>query len=506
MRRFIMTVQNLAAGAVKDVAAGEITGNVHVYRTNDGYNTAGNVGWVPTGGALQQQALAVGETATFNVAGASGMIANGCPSRVQLLWNNQNALGTVGERRGAASGVLRQGQALSKALDNSATQALSTLNSQWYNAVVKGCGLDPSTFQLVQGSQPLGTTSEEIWKIADVVPPMSVTNFYNPSQANVFSSDYGAVVANLKPQNDTAFQSIMGDYYNNWMTYLGTNPTMPQGGILALFQNWAAMHLSPGTAQAAYTAYQQVSQGTVPVAVQLWLAAGGGTGGVKAYNGTMAQLQYELPGALPKSFSMNSATESSDVSNTWAETEVGGIFDIFEGAGESSYSDLSTILATSTFNISATFNKVLTFPLAPLARPSSDPILSQYQPWYSSPALNLAYQHQDNTVWKNTPPTWADTFGPEGNMLRTASALVIVDGVTITMSSSATFSAAQQQEMQTAVEAGIWPFFEAEGSGGWSNKPSFSDQGAVTITCSSPAGNPVILGVIVTPIDALLLT
>jgi hypothetical protein len=338
------------------------------------------------------------------------------------------------------------------------------------------------------------------------VPPMSVTNFYNPSQANVFSSDYGAVVANLKPQNDTAFQSIMGDYYNNWMTYLGTNPTMPQGGILALFQNWAAMHLSPGTAQAAYTAYQQVSQGTVPVAVQLWLAAGGGTGGVKAYNGTMAQLQYELPGALPKSFSMNSATESSDVSNTWAETEVGGIFDIFEGAGESSYSDLSTILATSTFNISATFNKVLTFPLAPLARPSSDPILSQYQPWYSSPALNLAYQHQDNTVWKNTPPTWADTFGPEGNMLRTASALVIVDGVTITMSSSATFSAAQQQEMQTAVEAGIWPFFEAEGSGGWSNKPSFSDQGAVTITCSSPAGNPVILGVIVTPIDALLLT
>jgi hypothetical protein len=84
-------VQNLQPGAVKDVLAGEITGNVHVYRTNQGDAGPGNVGWVPHGGVLQQQPLAVGHTVTFAINGQAGMLANGCPSMVQLLWDNAHA-------------------------------------------------------------------------------------------------------------------------------------------------------------------------------------------------------------------------------------------------------------------------------------------------------------------------------------------------------------------------------------------------------------------------------
>src|SRR5258708_39789736 len=123
---------------------------------------------------------------------------------------------------------------------DSAQQAMNTLTAQWYNAIVHGCGLDQSTFQLFQGNGAIGATSEILWNIFDVVPPAAVSNYYNPSQANVFSSNYGTIVNNLNPQNAMSFQNDMGDYYSAWAAYLGSNPppTLPTGGILQLFQNW----------------------------------------------------------------------------------------------------------------------------------------------------------------------------------------------------------------------------------------------------------------------------
>jgi hypothetical protein len=431
---------------------------------------------------------------------------------VQVLWTNAAAADHLPVTEGAAARVLRAGQATSSAAalgasgDNSeAAQAMSTLTAQWYNAIVTACHLDPATFQLVQGNTPLGATSEMLWNIFDAVPPLSISNNYNPSQSNNFSTDYGAVIANLNPQNAQAFQNAMGDYYSQWVAYLNTNPTIPQGGILALFQNWSALHMPPDQAQTAYTAYQQVSQGVVPVAMQMWLAAGGGTGGTKAYNATISQLQGAISAAPGTSVSLNSSSASSDISHTWANAEIGGWYDIFGGGASASYEQLTMSLVNAGLTIQANFTHLVTFPAGPLAKPSTDPILSQYQPWYSSAALNLAYQNNNNVVWKNTPPTWDNTFGPNGNMLRTASALVVVDGIQITTTSTANFDASSQTTFKAAAEAGIFPFFEASGSGGWSHDVSFDSHGAVTVTSNSPTGNPNILGVIVTPIGGVLL-
>jgi hypothetical protein len=79
-------VQNLQPGGLMDVAAGQIPGVVHVYRTGQGMAGAGNVGWLPAGGALQMQPLVVGSTVSFAVNGGPGMLSNGCPSMVQALW------------------------------------------------------------------------------------------------------------------------------------------------------------------------------------------------------------------------------------------------------------------------------------------------------------------------------------------------------------------------------------------------------------------------------------
>ncbi|GAB3723433.1 hypothetical protein GCM10027594_04360 [Hymenobacter agri] len=508
-------VQNLQPGDVKNVVAGEIRGTLYVYRTSQGYDQPGNVGWQPAGQPLQVYSLAVGETVSFVIDGREGLLANGCPSTVQLLWEEAPVANATNVNAHTARQLLKgarvtrkQRPALTADVSNGdpASQAMQTLNAQWYNAVVTGCGLDPNTFQLVQGAAPLGTTSEQLWNVFDVVPPLSVSNYFNPAQNNVFSSDYGAVINNLIPQNSNSFQNDMGDYYSAWTAYLQAQTTLPAGGVLALFQTWSAIHMPPDQAQTCYTDYQQVSQGVIPTAVGMWVNAGGSTGKQhKAYNATIAQLQTQIASAPSKSVSVNSSTASSDITHTWAQAEASGFFDIFDGSGSSSYDQITTAMSQAGITINASFKHLVVFAAAPLSQPSTDPILSQYNPWYDSAALNMAYQTPDNTVWKHTHPTWDDTFGPTGNMLRTASALVVVDGITISMTSKVGFSSSQQTAFTAAASGGIWPFFEASGSGGWTNSTSFDAQGNVTVTSTCPAGNPNVLGVIVTPIGGVMM-
>jgi hypothetical protein len=398
--------------------------------------------------------------------------------------------------------------ALATTGDSQLQQAMDNLTAQWYNACVTDLQLDPNTFQLVQGFQPIGATSENLWNVADVTPPESVTNFFNPTQVNVFSTNYGAVINNLIPQGASTFITLMGDYYAKWQSYLipyqnGTK-SLPSGGLIQLFQGWAQLNMPPGQAQQAITNYQQVAQGTVPVAVQMWINAGGGAAGTKAYNTTISNLQTALQSAPSQTITMDSSTESSNIKNTWAEGSISGAYDFFSASASSQYSSLSSVLANSRIKVEATFARFLNFPVAPLSKASTDPILSQYQPWFSSAALNLAYQNNNNLVWQNNPPTWNNTFGPDGNIQRLIGSLFIADGINIKVTSSAQFSTADQQHLQVAAQVGFWPFFEASGSGGFSNEASFDDQGTVTVSTTSPQGNPAVFGATVSPISSIL--
>lgn len=386
-----------------------------------------------------------------------------------------------------------------------AQQAMETFTAQWYNTLTTQLGLDPTTFQLMQTSSPLGTTSQSLWNFFDAVPPFSLTNYLDPSQFNSFSQDYGAVLMNLKPQDASTFLQIMGDYYDKWATYLQNyTGDFPAGGVLQLFTNWADANIpDPATAQAAITAFNQALNGVVPTGVTMYLAAKSSGQGY-AYDGTYEQLTEELPSAPSKSVSMDSSTASSDVSGTWAQGQMAGVADFFWGGEGSTYDHLTVMLGSANLTITATFQSVLTFAAAPLSQPSSDPILSGYTPWYDSAALALAYGTPDNTVWNNSAPSWDSTFGSSGNLQYVTSALVIVDGIDITITSSASFSSSDQASFKQASAEGIFPFFEATSSGGWSTSVDFGSGGTLSATMSSPAGNPQILGAVVTPIGVAL--
>lgn len=387
-------------------------------------------------------------------------------------------------------------------MSSSAQQVMETFTAQWYNALTTALGLDPQHFQLIQTNAPLGTTSAQLWTYFDAIPPATITHYYNPSQVNSFAQDYGAVLMNLKPQNASTWLQIMGDYYPQWAAYLKTSPLFPAtGGILQLFSNWAWQNISnPSTAQAAITAFTQVMNGLIPTAVSMYAAANG----TFAYNGTYEYLRQQVPSAPGAQLTMDSSTTSSDVSHTWASGAVSGVGDFFWGGGSASYDALTVALGSARLVVNATFKHVMSFSAGPLSQPSTDPVLSGYKPWYNSAALALAYGTRDNTVWNNTAPTWDTTFGPNGNMPRMTTGMVVVDGIDITISSAASFSSSDQQSFQAAASGGFWPFFSANAASGWSSSVQFSDSGQLQARISSPVGNPQVLGVLVTDMAAAL--
>lgn len=380
-------------------------------------------------------------------------------------------------------------------------KAMQTLTQQWYNAVVAGLSLSPKNFQLYQGTATNGTTSEWIWKILDAVPPASINNFFNPNESNSFSQNYQQVIANLKPAADNSFQSCMGDYYQDWLNFLQSDkaaddlfesPTKMATG----FKKWA-MTNAPDQLGCSASLIATFYNDIVTIANTMYANAQAADKGF-AYNVSIAQLRDALQQAPAKSFTMNSATAKSTLDHTWAQASITGGWGFFSFGASSSFDQLNTTAASSHLTIDAKFDHVVTLPGGPLAKVSTDPILSKYTPWYNSAALARAFSTKDNTVWKNGKPDWDTTFGPNGNMQRVTDGLVVVDGIDITMTSAATYSKDDQRTITASASGGYWPFFSASASGGNTTAVSFSDSGQMTVKYTSPAGNPQLLGVLVT--------
>ena len=390
-----------------------------------------------------------------------------------------------------------------------AQDAMKKLNAQWYNCLTSQLGFAGNTFQLVQGYSPVGTNMEWLWNILDAVPPLSVDSYYNPSQLSRFSQNYAGMLSALMPATNYKLQKDLGDtYYNAWTEYKGTLSPVPQGTLAwaKAFANWANAKLPQNMVEQAIGDYNTMLQDPVTVAKNevTEVQYSPTHKGVFAYDVTYNQLQMDLNNAPSKAASFNSTTESSDISNTWAKTQVSGLVDIFSGAGSATYSRFTTELTSAGINIHVSFDKLVTLAAGPLIAQSSDPLLKPYAPWFNSAALHEAYASKSNTLWKPTSPiTWESTFGRNGNLLRNTSALVIVDGITLTMVSGASIAKSDRQDFSAAVSGGIWPFFSVSGQAGWTRTTTFNDDGKVVVTSKCAPNNPQLLGVIVTPITSI---
>jgi hypothetical protein len=195
---------------------------------------------------------------------------------------------------------------------------------------------------------------------------------------------------------------------------------------------------------------------------------------------------------------MDSSTSSSDVKHTWANGSISFFYNIFSFGGGGSYDDLSVKTTSAGLKVDATFDKVTTFAAGPYAQTDTDnPVFNTYKPWYYSAVLALAYTTKDNTVWNNqSSTTWVTAFGSKGFLQRMLTALVVADGVTITMTSSASYNSSEQQQITAAAKVGIWPFFSSSAQGGTTTTVTFDDSGSFTSTTTIPRGNPQVLGIL----------
>jgi hypothetical protein len=374
---------------------------------------------------------------------------------------------------------------------DSGTSAMTTLQSQWYNALVAGLRLDPNTFQIVQPNVPLGNMSDSVWSYFNNLPPATLVNELNLSGGNQFYADYKAVVAQLESQSGDAFQRDLGDAYPVWMQYVkGLSPAPKVSDLPDVFRAWAIINY-PNLASVGANDLQAILNDPIFAAQQAVNSTSGFINGVPNFSQTIADLRAALPSAPAASFSFDSETASSNVQNTWAEGAVGVLFDFFEGESGGEYSSLSEQAALAQVTVQASFKSVLQF----AAQPGS---------WYVLSALSTAFATPDNTVWNHGTPNWNSTFGPQGNMLRFLTSLIVADGIDLTVTSQAVYNSDQQTTIKNETGIAIWPFFFAEGSTTITTDVSFSSEGYMTVHISSPAGNPVVIGANVTPVSAFL--
>jgi hypothetical protein len=380
---------------------------------------------------------------------------------------------------------------------------MKLLTEQYYNAIVTQLkGLSDQQFQLAQGNIAVGATSQNIWAMMDAIPPKSVANNWTPGGVNTFSSQYGALLTRIQDTATGAFQAALGDYYSAWQTYLKANP--PTGGksIIEVYTAWAySCGMPPDQANKTVGLFQAALNGPVTQANIAWYAAGGQTA-IKAYNQTVETIDNTIAGAPPGSVTLNSQTESSDISHTWAEGGIEGFFEGFFGGGESSYDSVGSLVIASELDFQINFAHMTTVPVTPLANGTITAGPTTYQPWYVPAALLLAYSNNNNNTWQTGTPDWTTFFGPKATLPRVTNALIIVDGISITLTSGKSVDQSSRTQVQAAFEAGFFPFFGVAGSGGWSTSTSFSDEGIITVTSTCPQGNPQVLGILQSPISS----
>ena len=395
------------------------------------------------------------------------------------------------------------------------SDAIELLTKQYYNAVVSGVGLSPMQLQLAQGSVSLGTTSTKIWEMFDSLPPAALNSFFNPSQWNSFGSTYGAVINNLVPQDGGAMAQLLGDDYIDWVNWCKDKnnrpnpvPMQPPPNDYLVdtskykkmqFQEWC---LDSGQSQQTIVAgiglLSQVD--FISAAIVKWQAASEKK--IFAYAATAQALKNAIDRGQAKTVDFNSTTQSSDTSSSWASGKVSGGYEFFSASASASWDKFSQDIQQQGVQLQVKYDKVATLMGSPLTNPNTlDVDLSKYLPWYDSKVIQTAYAQNNNNVWQRTAPTWEDTFGPNGNLKNLTVGLIVVDGITTTMTTTASVSQSDRESFKAQAKAGYWPFFKAEGEGGWSTDVTFDDSGSMSITSTSKAGNPNVLGVLVSPFE-----
>ena len=354
------------------------------------------------------------------------------------------------------------------------TEAMTAVTDGWYNQFAAGLNLSNRHFQLLQ-TPAVPASDQSLWNCLNVVPP--VTLKYNRwyYQQPTFFSQYAAVVNGLSFPERAFVEDIGADTYVQWQAYLKTiSPPPPPNTLPTVWFQWAIVN-APSVANI----------GRSDLSAQLLIS--GAQDVLRPYEGPNAKpadfslsfsdLKSTLNASPGTSFTFDSASDDPDVSDSWVPGNDPNYFGIWTGSAAAF--QVSRKFALSKITVSARFDHFATVTVTP-------------GEWYSSSLLHLAWASQSTPPWIDSAD-WQANFGDAGSFTHAVGSLIAADGITLTLTSDAEFTAAELAIIKGLVAMGDWPVYCPVSSKVLSNGIA-TRPGSLTITFKSAPGNPVVLG------------
>lgn len=351
---------------------------------------------------------------------------------------------------------------------------MTAVTDGWYNRLAASLNLSNSHFQLLQ-PPAVPTGDQGLWDCLNIVPP--VTLKYNRwfYQQPTFFSQYAAVVNGLSFPESAFAKDIGADTYMQWQAYLKTiTPPPPANTLPSVWFQWAIVN-APSVANIGRS---DLSTQLLISSAQAVLEQYEGPDAKPAdFSPSFSDLKNTLAASPGTSFAFDSEDDDPDVSNSWVPGDDPNYFGIWTGSSAAFH--VSRKFALSKITVSVEFEHFATVAITP-------------GPWYNSALLHLAWASQATPPWTDSAD-WQKYFGDSGSLTHAVGSLLAADGITITLTSYADFTAQEQAVIKGLAAMGDWPVYCPIASAALFNSITTGPE-ALTIRFRSAPGNPLVLG------------
>jgi hypothetical protein len=379
------------------------------------------------------------------------------------------------------------------------------LQNGFYNLMLEALGFtNTSNVQVIQPGFTFAAdqlTDRDVWNWMNDIPIASLSQ--GVPSGNQFFSDYEAVFSSLTPSISVDFAGDIGAAaFNAWVAFQSTLPNLNFSQLPGLFFNWALTRgffsvANKGSADLAAMVLDPINRGQLMLQpYQPRIDASGNVipGKLPEWSIGIAALVSQVLGAAAKSASTDDLRQNTDVSDTWTHTNTSKGFLWWGTKDQKTNETMASQLTLDQLTISVSFQHALTFVAVPGL-------------WYDSAAFGLAYNATNGgPPWNpHGEVTWQEMFGSDhGRMQRFTSALIVVSGINMSATSSHKYDTEQITTIQENKKFGLWPFYQNKTVTTGSDDVKVNDDGTLTITSTSPANVPILIGRILIPVHEYL--
>ena len=378
-------------------------------------------------------------------------------------------------------------------------QRVQDMNAGWRNCVSEILGMDPNTFQMAQGTLGLQTSdSSGLFRIANGVPPESAVAFFDASSKTMRSDAYGLYLNALLAPTSSGMVQALGPMYADWVIFKKANFTK-YTSLDAMFDAFAMGNLNTVQTKAGKTVIAASKNAPLAKAINNFLDPQFQTTFVDStnkqytlptYSGDIAAATTAINTGGSATIDFSTKTMNTKTNSTVVSGGATGMYDIFFGGGEGSYSQYDSKAATSEFSITGTIGSYATVPTVAAG-------------WYNGAEVTRGYNGKnDFTIWdaQSNSGDWDNFFNTAtGTLARRVSQILLVTDVDLTVTSHATYTQSDVTKIETEAAFGVWPFFAAEAKTSHTQTFHLNNDGSLSVKYVLPKGKIEIWGVSVQP-------